>query len=543
MLVVLACEHGTGDPMVEPSAAAAPTSTPSTTPAPPVTPAQPSAVPAPPKANSHAKVPADAPRFVKVAATAANSAGELRLFAIEGGAFLGVGPALLRLHPDGTIEHERQWARGLDGGRIELDAVTAGMNWFDTEALGGSWPEDTILAIRPQSGSRGIDDAPLVYRRSNAVWTQIATRERLYDWYPRAFGRWKSGSLLALKAFAPRYAHPGDEEDGPPAREVAASARAIAKQKRLVVLRGTPKAPAFGARSVQGFASFPDGEIVAAIANGDRVVMLHHDETGAHDRELAPPGRGLLATSPIELRARAPDDVWVLGEAPWRNDDTPATPGDGAYLAHFDGRAWSEIPTECDRDPRGLAIDRAGSAYFLCNLRITSDEQPTVLFRVRAGVLEELPLPVVPTAVLPLAEDDIWLVHDPNGTAELLHTSATPRQQHIPTAIQAAHEVLEFAEPRALDKSCQTAWIPLAADTDRAKVTAALDQINSATEVGMAAELVDARVHGEVRLGVIVRLFGAAVLRETARVRARLGDAAGPATCNEYPPLEGDSHD
>ena len=123
--------------MVEPSAAAAPTSTPSTIAAPPVTPAQPSAVPALPKANSHAKVPADVPRFVKVAATAANSAGELRLFAIEGGAFLGVGPALLRLHPDGTINGNGGRFAGLtrDKARAAVVEAMEAAGWVEARAV------------------------------------------------------------------------------------------------------------------------------------------------------------------------------------------------------------------------------------------------------------------------------------------------------------------------------------------------------------------------------------------------------------------------
>lgn len=539
-LLATACDHGTSEPIATPPPGEAAPSELQPAVSGPARPDAPVALPLP-KAKSHAKVPADAPRFVTVATRSdGNNASEVRLFALDGVAFAGVGSALLRLGSDGTVEHERGWARGFDDSSIELDAVAAGMMWWQTESLGGAWPEDTVAALRPQSGSRGGDETPEVYRRTNARWTRIATRERLFDWYPRSFGRWKDGSLLALKAFEPRYAHPGDESEPTPPREVAASAAAIAKQKRLVVLRGAPKAPAFGARAVQAFASLPSGEIVAAIAERKRVVMLHHDESGAPDRELALPE--LLPGEPIELRMHAADDAWVLGYAAAPEEGTPETPGAGILLAHFDGRAWSRVPTECAYEPHGLSIDREGSAYFICQLRLDTDTQPQALFRVRHGVLEELPTDGEPDEVIALAPDDIWVAQYTSDTAKLLHSGGSPRTQSIPTTIEAAHEVLEWAEPRPIADACRMAWLPIVAGTDTAELAKKVDAIDVGAE-GLYAQVVEARVRGEAQRGVIVRILDGGAVKRVARLRTRLGDAVGSATCNGYPPVTGDTHE
>jgi hypothetical protein len=512
--LVIACDRSVAEPVAAPEPApaiAAPV---------PGTP-EPSEAPA-------AKTPDDASIFVTVAkGPESNNVGELRLFEIEGRAFAAIGPAITVLHSDGTIEHDRAWARGLEEGTVELDGVASGMEWWQTETLGGGWPDGTILALRPEFGSRGAAAPFEVYRRNNATWTRISTRERKFDWYPRQLGRWKDGSLLALKAFEPRYEHADPESGEAKPREVAAVARAIAKQKRLVVLRGSPKAPAFGSRAVQAFASLPTGEIVAAIAEGDRIVVLHHDDT---DRELDLPGRGLATTSAIEMHARARDDVWILGEAP----------GDGVYLGHYDGTSWSQIPTACVYEPRSLSIDREGTAYFICGIEPSKGEERRVLFRVTAGAAEELKLPIEPWDAVALAPDDIWVAHFDVGTVPLLmHSGGEPREQTIPGTIAGAHAILEWSEPHALTDDCPTVWVPLLDGVDREGLAQKLGDLELES---LYPSLVEARVRGEVKPGIYVRTTEGSVRRRIAELRTKLGKTTDTPTCNDYPPVTGDTH-
>ncbi|MBL8946423.1 MAG: hypothetical protein JNK45_24870 [Myxococcales bacterium] len=485
------------------------------------------------KSYSHAKVPADAPTFVVAGARGdGNNAAEVRLFELDGPqAFAASGAAVMRLRADGSIEHAADWARGIDERDVILESVESGYSWWQTELLGGGWPDGAVLVLRPQSGGRGGDETPAVYRRSNAVWSSIPGREALFVRFPRAVGRWKDGSLLALWAFEPRYAHPGDEESEPPAAEIAASAAAIAKQKRLVVLRGTPKAPAFGTRDVQAFASLATGEIIAAITTADHTLVLHHDATG--DRELPLPGRGVVPGADLEVKMSAPDRAWLVG----RGHAPPGVESTG-YVARFDGAAWTEVPTECDSDPSSLSIDREGSAYFVCSVKTGEDDARAVLFRVRAGVLEELPVSSPPTGVVAIAPDDIWVSTGGWGDpVQLLHTGAPKGEPFaIPDSAASARAVLEWAAPRPFTAACQQAWLPLADGAKKADLEA---KLRTVTPEDVYPQVLDVLAQGRVASGVLVPVSDKREARRIGKLSAALGDLVGEPICNAYPPAPG----
>lgn len=530
---------------LEPSAAAptaaseAPTATPASSPTAKPTPAS---SPAPASSPTPAPAPAslagiaaagDAPRFAVVAT---QSAGELRLFeTVDGQAFAVSGPWVTQLHRDGTIEVDPTWTRGIATDGPEFDNLSVESYAWYSAALGGTWPEDAYLVVEPGWAGRGSDLPPQVYRRVQARWTPVATREAAFDWAPRAFGPWRDGSILALRSFTPRYRSVGDSGE-PSEAEQRRIGRIIAAQKRLVVLRGRPKAPAFGGEDVRAFASLATGSIVAAIAEATdtehaRIAMVHHGIDGAV-RRLALPDAGPDPFEPLIVQVRADDDAWLFGRA---------AEGSAGWVARFDGDAWRQVTVPCASGIAAAAIDRRGDAYLVCDVAegpAAGDREPAqaALLRVRGDSVAWLPTPVPPAGIVAHDPDGLWVVGASiQGETTLLHTGTTvAAPQQLPDPETIARRVFEWAEPAPLGSGCLRPWIPLVAGADRAAVQARLDALPAA-DVGHP-QLVQGRVQGRSELGVAVFPDDAAASSAaTTRVLAAVGADAGTPTCNHRP--------
>lgn len=491
--------------------------------APAITPT-PTPTPIDPDAGAIAK---DAPTFDLIATNDAENTHYSLLRATDGQVFVASGPALVRLSPDGGHTTDPQWARGISDIGEEFDAIEAGMYWWTADAIGGTWPDGAYLVLSPEFGSRGADTPNELYRRTNAMWTRVPTRTARFDWAPIAFGRWKDGSLLALKGFEPRF-RVRDDESGPTATEEKAFAAAIAPQKRLVVLRGRPKAPAFGKQDIRAFASLASGQIYAAVAKGDDVTMLHYDDATAVVRDVPLPTP--VASWDLDLEATASDRVWLFGQ----HRDAESRRG---LVARFDGAAWHDVETPCVDAARSGSIDDTGAAYFVCDVK-SGDSSRAALLRAKAGVVEELQTGITPFAVVANSPTDIWVLSPPyNGATKLVHTGTTASEPFtLPTTIDAAVAVFEWAELRPVKRGCTAPWIPLAEGADRSAAEAIVDELSGTAGY---PEVIEARVHGRVEIGVAIRgVDGDESVRATKRVVAKLGAAAGTPTCNRRPVVD-----
>lgn len=485
-------------------------------------PTPPPPAPSLPPTFSSAKAAADAPQFSLVARQVGDDdQTPLTLLQTDGHAFAVAGPALLELAADGSLAYDPATMVGL-GGAV-LDAVEAGMIWWAGLALAGSWPDDVFFVLEERSGSRAGVSAPELYRRRGGPWTKIDTRRGKISWYPREFGRWKDGSLLALKGFYEHYSTEGEGDVEPPEREVKAIKAAIAREKKLIVLRGEPKAPAFGSRAIRTFASLPTGQIFAALEEGEPAV-LHFD--GAAERVLPLPDAKRESVAVAGLRAAAPDRAWAFG-----GDD------DGGYLARFDGGAWTEVENPCAGQVVSLSLDAAGDAYFVCPVG-GGGAARQVLLRARGDAIEELPTAAEPQEVLARGANDIWFVTTAGRQgAELWHTGTTRGEPFVvPGAYAAAQAIAEWEPALPAGDDCSYMWIPLVAGSDREAIAAA---IAGADDGDFMVELRDARVQGRVETGVLVREFDVRKSKGTLRrAQALLGAAAGTPSCNERPAAE-----
>lgn len=493
--------------------------------------ATPDAPPAPARGPS---VAADAPRFDRIAETPDGHPSLTLVRTTDGTIFLASGPDLAKLGADGSYERDPSWVRGIGLVHSDLDGVMSGYAWWRAIAMGGTWPEGAYLVLAPESGSRGDTDPNETYRRTNGRWTPTKTDARLFDWHPDSFGPWKDGSLLALRAFRPRYSEVGEEGAAPPG-EIAVAARAIAKEKRLIVLRGKPKAPPFGERDVRAFASLASGEIYAVMSEGDAVTMLHHDDVTSSERTFALPGPLKVSAYEIEVAATGDDRVWVFGEA---SDEDDRAHG---YVATFDGRAWRDVTTPCVSAARSGSIDDAGAAYFVCEVRRDAERSESALLRVRGDRVEELPTGVWVESAIARAADDIWVLateRGGNGNV-LLHTgSPSTTVQTLASQRDAGRSVFEWADASPFEVPCDGVWLPLAEGADHEAIA---KQLESLEGVQGFPEVYEARVQGKVAWGITIRgLDDRKLIAATKRVMKLLGASVGTPTCNQRPGVNPD---
>lgn len=485
---------------------------------------------APPAPAFGPPIAADAPKFDRVAVADKGDSFVSLLRTTDGQVFAAAGPVVAKLGADGSFEREPSWVRGIDDQRGSLEGITSGYYWWHAIAMGGTWPEGAFLVLSPESGGRGDDAWHETYRRTNGLWGLTATRSKLFDWHVQSFGPWKDGSLLALKAFSPRYSRFDDAGDAP-AAEVKAAKRAIDREKRLIVLRGRPKAPPFGERDVRAFASLATGEIYAVMAEGEKVSLLHHDDVTSSERTFAPPGTAAVSPYEIEIVATGDDRVWVFGSAN-EGDETRG------YVATYDGRAWREVATPCTQGAHSGSIDDAGNAYFICSVQRDAKNTGAALLRAHGKAVEELPTGIEPGTVVARTPADIWVLSEPFARDyALLHTgTVVPKVQSLPSQAEAGHAVYEWADARPFATPCGGVWLPLAEGADRDAAAKTLEGLGDGEGY---PDLYEARIHGRTEWGVTIHgLTDRKLIKATKRAMAALGTAVGPPTCNQRPGVD-----
>ncbi|MFO0634007.1 MAG: hypothetical protein U0168_14265 [Nannocystaceae bacterium] len=289
-----------------------------------------------------------------------------------------------------------------------------------------------------------------------------------------------------------------------------------------MVIAGSGKLPAFASDDLRAFASSPAGDIVAAAAVRDGVVMVHYDGTRTRRMPL-PPAAGVVQIRGVVFVAR--DHVYAYGDL----DDDSA-----GYLARFDGSAWHELEgLPCSSAIVSASVDRDGDLWATCG--VAQGRGSSALLRWRDGTLEELGLPTAadegPVAVLASAPDDVWVVTGSwlGGGDTLWHSGGPAAPVALPSLAQTNDAAREWAEPAPLRRDCLEAWLPLRPGADRAAVRARLDAA-AETELPILA----ARVQGEVQWGL--RIDPNPVRLRT--IASHLGEDAGKISCNERPIVE-----
>ncbi len=446
----------------------------------------------------------------------------------DGRVFAGVGPVLVRLQSDGSAEAVT--LEGIEPMGDRPDLIDGDYYSYGTTTLGGAGPAGGFMVVEYELGARGQNPPAQTYRMDQGRWRRIASSP-LFDSFPRGFGRWKDGSLLALRGFVPRYAHPAESEgEIVPKRELRAAAAAIAGQKQLVVVSGAPKAPALTWKgTAAAMASLPTGEVLIATASDDGASVLHYDATTGRQRVLPLPENLDRWDDSTRLVMRAPDDAWL-----W-----------GPYIAHFDGKQWTRVDSPCVGQNPLLAVT-ADAEFLACSVNVGDEAQAAVLRRERttgvaAGPWKSIGMPtahrqmyvrtlvVVDERVLVLGEGDA-------GPASIWHTGPAPAKPFdFGDTAQISAPILAGAADLPITDGCRQIFVPFTAPTGTAHADA-IARAGGDALPGDDAELVTVNVRGATLDGIAVAgLFGRDAAAAAEQITAALGDEVGTPTCNPRP--------
>lgn len=425
---------------------------------------------------------------------------------VDGTLLVSVGPWVMRLDEQGELVPDPTMLRGIASIRPWIgpgDDAFTGIEAWGPVALGGRWPDAVYLSLDLVSGFRSEGGRPAVYRYSPSGWVPLDARAKHYSYYPVDLHAWIDGSILAQRAYQPRY--PGEDrwqgdDDGPTASQSAAVERAIRAAKKLVVIRGTPKAPELDT-PVLRFDSRPSGEIFV-ITSVAPPTLLRLDADGAR-HTLALPGARAVVQGVV---ADGPAQAWVYGateaadaarEVPWlvRVDGEQATAmvgpacaihGLASFVALEDGTQWAtcgEPPEEPHvYDEHELWRRSAGGAWERQRLPPAVDTPRQVV--VHGG--------------------DAWVAATGPGGDVLLRSRVAGTVLELPGLEAIGRQMLEWNDPIPVTKTCSYPYVPLrSSPADAAAVKAALDEpLRTLEHTALSITLVQTTIRGQVQLGL-----------------------------------------
>lgn len=474
--------------------------------------------------------PAASP-FAIVATRSANAPG-IGLHTLEDGQLVAsAGPLLVQLGDDGRASIDPKAIHGIEAPTPPgFAAEMFGLEWL-TPVIGGSEQRGLYLSLETSSGFRGDDTPRMLYaRRSGQSWRRIEQRKPHFDAFPIAFGPYLDGSLLALRAFEPRFDRPAnaDETWEPSAAATKTVERAIAAQKRLVVIRGKGRAPALPDPDLVTFASLASGEVVAYAYGA--TVAIHLDATGAR-RELPLPA----ADASLQVKgivARAPDRMWIFGGV---GVDAKAR----AWLARWDGTAWKSIDAPgCASPIDSLAVGTSDRVFAICELSYESNAS-AVFERGDDGSWSQLHAVGNPQQVAVRGDADLWVTVDAGDETRLLHRGAAVGEPlALPDTLDLGRAAWEWADAVPMKRGCTFAFLPLTVSetrTDEA-IQDALHELAEPSYIDVAI----VRIAGERARGIRISNSEGTVERSVAKLKRVLGKNAGTPTCNYRPGLTRD---
>lgn len=347
----------------------------------PVPPAQPSP---PPTANTDevdaavAAVPLH--RVARAPESEIEPAPHFRAFSTGAEVFVTLGPRVMRVRADGSLDDDPRWLAGMQSARSE---DVTGSHWY-VHALGGRWPDDLLMTVVFRSIPPDPVTPQQVYRWSSDGWVRIPNERRHFAAWPKRLVPWVDGSVLALRGFA----HRGD-----PAPPSGGRTKQSASGKPLTVVRGPGKAPAMETNVVLMDAL--ESGLLLTMAAVDAADVTHLD-TAAETRQVRPlPAAEDRRIEGLRLVDAA--QAYAFGSV-----------GQGPALYRFDGDAW----TQQDAPPCGASIFDLVSGSDLWAICHTHDD----ISDVRSGTLwrrhDEVWTQVDPgepvTAVVP-TEGGLWV--------------------------------------------------------------------------------------------------------------------------------------
>ncbi len=450
----------------------------------------------------------------------------LRLFrTTDGSLFVTAGPQVMRVGDDGTLSRDRTWLAGLTPiADPSMETIEDMYYAWDAVFLGGRWPDATFLATTYEAGFRGPADPVAVHRWRNDKWQPVDTKTKRFAWHVIGSGPWLEDKVLGLRAYQPEhhFYFTEDETDGPPDAMVKRGEAAVAKAKRLVVLRGTGQAPAAMAnRKISAFASLPSGEILA-VEGGSASAVVHYDPATDEARSLPLPRENQRRVD--GLHVVSPTAAWAWG----KTDDEPQRP----YLAHFDGTAWSkhEVPdakdgvTSFDVTPSGALWATLGGSEEAFEAKSAS------VWTKPAGKpwrQIELPQGARVAKLMARTDQDIWLVGD-----SVRRSGKAGPVVEIPVLDALWKDAVMYADPITFPSECPFPVVMLTseADGDYAAEKAALAAEFTAAAKGSTIRLAEVEFRQQTRLAVLLE-FDTDDSWVDGKLRKALSDQYGAAHC------------
>ncbi len=470
---------------------------------------------------------------------------------VDGGIVVSTGPFVMRVDDQGELIVDFSLLRGIAPVRRApmSDASSyKGVEDWSPIAVGGRWPDAVFMSLEAVRGSRGQGGQSVTYRLTPKGWVAVNTRGSKYEHHFTAFSPWSNGAILARRGYEHWY--PGqdqwEEGEGPTAAQETAATVAIAKAKKLVVVRGAAKAPEIGT-SLSAFASLPSGEIVAATGGSKpRAVLVAADGV---KQTIELPG-----THPhIEgVAIEGPRHAWIYGGS-YRRDPSDESDRDPYLVRIAEGRAETADAPPCKNAPlRTLSLlpdgakwatcadpHDAGGAYHEHELWTQPAQGPWRRVELPDGVN-------TPAEVIARGSEDIWVTASAKRGEVLLHTRSRASVPELPDIGGLGRKIHEWEGLLPLDNICFPGFVPLTvpvgeADAVREKLAASLTAFSKQA----AVQLVRTKIRETEQLGLQLSGVRDWVADPTKAVHklaiASLGaEAVAPPRCWEADVAEGD---
>lgn len=421
LAVALACEASTHrGPLIDPQA---PTGAPTQVPTHAEPPASPQAAALPVRPSPQRAWHLAA----RVEVDEGDDTARLRLLeSADGTLFVTSGPLVMRVGPDGSFAPDRAWLRGIESPGSEL-AHFEGIAAWDVETLGGRLPDGLYMSLRVEIDGRAEPPTQQVYRWAGTAWTPVDHAAKRYTWQITALAPWRDGSVLALRSFTPTMP---PEVDDISEEYYAEFLEIVARQRRLVVLRGKPKAPTqLATERILAFDARETGEIVAIVhvpPKGVSVEVAESSIVRSYEILHYAPDRPLRRVSFPELTEAIVQ--WQTPAVAWNDDGVLRAWGSiettdedtlertfAPLLLRFDGEQWIRESAPPCREGSSIVAFATDVERQWAACKGHFSEPGAVLTRVAEGPWEEEIMPddaVVGGATIDIVvrgPNDVWI--------------------------------------------------------------------------------------------------------------------------------------
>ncbi|MFO0757793.1 MAG: hypothetical protein U0359_14960 [Byssovorax sp.] len=420
-------------PTPETPAPAATTAAPIATTAPGPSSAAPVATAAPgPTATATADA-APASPFVPITELSSES----MLFVLGQKGFITDGRHLLSIEGDDVVFDPAMMAG--------IETRSADMFWR-IDQMGGTFPDGAFLSVVLPEGRTGYSQH---FQWDHGKWAQKGRSANSES--AAGFAAWSEGRTLVLFRGGVVSASRFEVASGKKGGAVPSPTAGNTKDNGLCLTR----------IAGQVFTALPTGEVMMA-----GPVCDSEDNAAGVERWAAGQAKGTIDRLPIQgkdvyfdpagLVARNASDAYVIGNLAGRHARTP-------YLAHFDGKTWTEEPAPMSVPPAGLWLGPDGVLWTAGGEGLWSRAPGESWKRTSLPGTEHVKTPELSVqSVWPRGPGDVWILAGTSrGTVSLLHTRPATRPVKLPDAEQIAEEVRTRSMPAPLTSGCETPFVLL----------------------------------------------------------------------------------